>query len=130
MSAKALAAMSRAADRMQPALRLLGQLRAAMGVKLYAEAHELADQLEAALYQVEASVGVVTQPSLFEPGLEGPDGAPPGPDARPRGLAKLSELWLVDCDKCGRELSVQAPAGQTSFEATCPHCGHVMTCEE
>lgn len=136
MSAKALAAkLDRAAGRMQPALRILGQIRAHIDRGSpsdscwFANLGALVDELESELYSVEAAVGVITQPSLFEPftperaelvttvqaELDGADDL----------LEPAMETFAVDCDNvgCGKENMITAPIGHTPPWVNCQHCG-------
>jgi len=127
MSTKALTAkLSSAANRLQPALRLLGYLRhhiehgsPAEGGFL-ARMDELAADLELELHSLEATVGVVTQATLFDEGTLGltPDDAAAEEEYAAEDVpASATITFLVDCDFCGKECEA------SGNHHACEHCG-------
>lgn len=88
MSRKQTQTITRASQRLQPALAILSQLRAALVRKDLAGAEQLAGELAERLLDVEDLVGVSTPPSLFD----GP--ACPLDDDTPRLAGSTAdELW-------------------------------------
>ena len=120
MTTKAIASkLDRAASKLQPALRLLGRIRRALEcepTQVNAAIVGLVDALEAELFSLEATVGVVTQATLFDPPAE-LDGAEDMPEPVDDPYVGMSTEEAIDEREYQRGLQIGKEAAAKERQA-------------